>query len=310
MTVAFATEMWHVLLVSLETALNVGAAAVGLILFVLAVQGRPVEHRTRSERIVIAVIAVVLTVVLMVVIQSRRGPAPTILRPQPSSLSETRDPKPQISDMVQTDASSNSQSATGLSGKTSSAANPVNASQLQSTVDHAIASNDKLSYVSLPQQRIASSKDGNVILYIGETPERILLRVVGKKGWWPSVTVDLNENGRDDYRLDFSYHFSGVKPDITSSVSTNIGRWTSTGAFKSKGDAHARKIADWTYEYVWYVPKTEISLSGSSASLSVGAMSLQEISVEDIRTSYQFRWPVKSTSINEHRAAYPALTPG
>jgi hypothetical protein len=281
--------LWHVVVVSIETALNVGAAAVGLIVFVLAVQGRPVEHRTRSERIVIAVIAVVLTVVLMVVIQSRRVPEPTVINPQPSSLSETRDPKPLISNMPQTDASTNSQSATRLSGETSSAAIPVNASERQPTVDHAIASNDHLSYVNLPQQRIASSKDGNVSLYVGETPERILLRVVGKKGWWPSVSIDLNENGTGDYRLDFSYHFSGVKPDITSSVSANIGRWTSTGAFESKGDAHARKIADWTYEYVWYVPKTEISLSGSSASLSVGAMSLEGRWIEDIRTALPTR---------------------
>jgi hypothetical protein len=302
--------MWHFLGVSIETVLNVGAAAVGLIVFVLAAQGRPVEHRTRSERIVIAAIAVILTAILVVLIESRRRPAPAVLRPQPSSPSATGDRQPQITDAVQTDESSKTQSATELSRKTSPATTAANASQLRSTGDRVIASNDKsISYVNLPQERIASSNDENVILYIGETAERILLRVVGKNGLWPSVIIDLNENGRDDYRLDFSYHFSGVKPDITSGVSTNTGRWTSTGAFISNGEAHARKIADWTYEYVWYVPKTEISLSGSSVSLTVGATNLQGKRVEDIRTSYQFRWPVKSTSINEHRATHPALNP-
>lgn len=54
----------------IDTTLNIAAITVTLLAFVLAVLGRPLEHRNRGQRVLLAVSAVILIGILTVVVES------------------------------------------------------------------------------------------------------------------------------------------------------------------------------------------------------------------------------------------------
>ena len=118
------------------------------------------------------------------------------------------------------------------------------------------------------------------------------------------IDVDVNDNNQEDYRLDFSYGFRGLKPDLDADVTYPVSRRiVVVGMFRTDGYAQARKIADWTYEYVWFVPKTEVSLSGRSAHLTVKGMTMQGKQAGLSRV-YEFKWPVSPTAESEFRVRH------
>ncbi len=205
------------------------------------------------------------------------------------SIAATSSPTPQG---VSSTAYSRSSVLVGRSGGTSS-----NASK-----------DTRTSCDDAPQTRLIAAPNGDFWLNVGETRERLLLRAIFSDRRRPEVHVDVNENGVEDFSLDFEYNFDVtaryvngrlLAPQLRSEARYNISRTTSYGDFITKGETRARKIAG-TYEYVWCVPKAEVSLSGRSTSLMLNATGAWE-APNTARRTYHFQWPIGTTSTEEFR---------
>jgi hypothetical protein len=145
-----------------------------------------------------------------------------------------------------------------------------------------------------------------------ESASDIRFRLVTKKGADPKISVDVNANGRVENNLDYDLIVTGARPDLSSSMESVHGE-----------DSYARKVyhrhatiynvypitdGGFTFtsfdpdieEFKWVLPKSALSLDGSSAKVTFdlgrGKQQLE-------KTIY-FGAPVAAETIEQFRQKY------
>jgi hypothetical protein len=119
-------------------------------------------------------------------------------------------------------------------------------------------------------ERYINSVAGNAIeIYMREIKDAVVLRFRARADWTQSARIDVNQNHTLDPHIDVSYSNTGSIPCFQYLLDQNTS--TTCGAFRSSATVEVLEEPGPWRSTTWTIPKVELSSSGDSVWLNVGA---------------------------------------